>query len=195
MTNTAPVHPHEKLLIVAAVLTLSGLGIGIVHVLWSTPYTMVAFMGPGQIVIMAGGTLFLFIILADIRTRLQSVVEKRFGRGQIVFRQGDFPDRLYLIGKGEAEVLMEKAGGEEIPLARLGPGDFFGEMGIIGDAPRSATVVAATDLETLSVHRSYLDPIFSYLPSWKEKVGREFVERTAENKGLDGKGLGEEGEG
>lgn len=190
MNSAAPVHPHEKLLIVASVLTLIGLGLGIVHVLWSTPYTMVAFMGPGQIAIMGGGTLFLFIVLADVRARLQSVVEKRFGRGQIVFRQGDFPDRLYLIGKGEAEVLMEKAGGEEVTLARLKPGDFFGEMGIIGNSPRSATVVASTDLETLSIHRSYLDPIFSYLPSWKEKVGREFVERTAENEGLEAAGRG-----
>jgi hypothetical protein len=185
MNSAAPVHPHEKLLIVASVLTLIGLGLGIVHVLWSTPYTMVAFMGPGQIAIMGGGALFLFIVLADVRARLQSVVEKRFSRGQIVFRQGDFPDRLYLIGKGEAEVLMEKVGGEEATLARLNAGDFFGEMGIMGNYLRSATVVASTDLETLSIHRSYLDPIFSYLPSWKEKVAREFVERTAENEGLE----------
>ena len=182
MTNQEAVHPHERLLILAGLLTLLGLGVGIVYVLWSTPYTMVAFLGLGQLAILAGGVLFLTVILLDVRSRLQSVVEKRFGPGETVFRQGDFPDRLYLIGNGEAEVFREVPGGEDVALARLKPGEFFGEMGIMGNTPRSATVRAATELETLSIHRSYISPIFSYLPSWQEKVREEYAHRTAMNR-------------
>jgi CRP-like cAMP-binding protein len=181
MNATEPVHPHDRFLILAGLLTLLGLAIGIVYVVWSTPYTMVAFLGLGQLTILIGAVIFLAIIFLDLKARLQSVVEKRFRAGEVVFRQGDFPDRLYLIGEGEAEVIREMPDGEEIPLARLQPGEFFGEMGIVGNTPRSATVRAATSLETLSIHRSYLGPIFSYLPSWQEKVREEYAERTAMN--------------
>ena len=189
------VHPHEKPLVLAGILTLFGLALGIVHVLWSTPYTMIAFLGLGQGAILTGGVIFLAIILLDLRARLQSVVEKRFSAGETVFRQGDFPDRLFLIGDGEAQVIREVADGEDIQLARLKPGEFFGEMGILGNSPRSATVKAATDLRTLSIHRSYLGPILSYLPSWRDKVKEEYAERTAMNLGLDGGENGGDGEG
>ncbi len=46
----------------------------------------------------------------------------------------------------------------------------------------SATVRAATELEVLSIHRSYISPIFSYLPSWQEKVREEYAQRTAMNR-------------
>jgi CRP-like cAMP-binding protein len=182
MTRPGPVHPHEKLLVLAGILTLFGLGIGIVYVLWSTPYTMVAFLGLGQITIVSGGVIFLTVILLDVRARLRSVVEEGFRAGETVFRQGDFPERLYLIGKGEAEVVREIPGVEDIPLARLNPGEFFGEMGIMGNTPRSATVKAATELETLSIHRSYIGPMISYLPSWQEKIREEYAQRTAMNR-------------
>ena len=191
MTGKEVAHPHEKLLVLAGILTLFGLGIGIVYVLRSTPYTMVAFLGLGQMTILAGGVIFLAIILLDVKARLQSVVEKKFSPGDTVFRQGDFPDRLYLIGKGEAEVIREVPGGEDIPLARLNPGEFFGEMGIMGNTPRSATVKAATELEALSIHRSYIGPMISYLPSWQEKIREEYSQRTAMNREA---GLMDEGE-
>lgn len=185
MTNSEAVHPHDRPLVLAGALTLLGLSLGIVYVLWSTPYTMVVFLGLGQVAILAGGVIFLGVIFSDLRARLQSVIEKRFSAGETVFKQGDFPDRLFLIGEGEAEVVREMPDGEQIPLARLTPGEFFGEMGILGNAPRSATVKAATDLRTLSIHRSYLGPILTYLPSWKAKLREEYVERVAMNEGMD----------
>jgi len=186
MTATPPAHPHNRFLVLAGILTFFGLAVGIVHVLWSTPYTMVAFLGLGQMAILVGASTFLAVILLDLRARLQSVVERRFAQGEIVFRQGDFPDRLFLIGEGEAEVIREMPDGEQVSLARLHPGEFFGEMGIMGNTPRSATVRAATPLETLSIHRSYLGPILSYLPSWKEKVREEYALRTAMNAEVEG---------
>ena len=189
MKSPDVVHPHDRPLILAGLLTLFGLAVGVVYVLWSTPYTMVAFLGLGQMSILAGGLIFLAVVLLDLKARLQSVVEKRFSAGDVVFRQGEFPDRLFLIGEGEAEVLREMPNGDLVPLARLMPGEFFGEMGILGNAPRSATVKAATDLKTLSIHRSYLGPILTYLPSWKEKVREEYAQRTAMNrKNEEGKG-------
>ncbi len=70
--------------------------------------------------------------------------------GAAVFRQGDPGDRLYLILSGRAQVKRTE-GGQESVLAELLPGQVFGELAILRDAPRSATVEAAEDLEVVSL--------------------------------------------
>ncbi|MEX2619693.1 MAG: MMPL family transporter [Egibacteraceae bacterium] len=63
--------------------------------------------------------------------------------GRVVVREGDTGDALYLIEQGT--VLVEPEAGEQRePIARLGPGEFFGEMALVNDQPRSATVRAET---------------------------------------------------
>ena len=70
--------------------------------------------------------------------------------GAVVFRQGDPGDRLYLILSGRARVKRAEAGQEAV-LAELLPGQFFGELAILRQAPRSATVEASEDLEVVSL--------------------------------------------
>lgn len=178
MNAVAP-HAHEKRLVTAGLLALLGLLTAVVYIVRSTPYTMVVFMGGGQLLLLAALIVFLWAVAVDIRTRLQSVVEKRFLKGEIVFRQGDPSDRLYAIGRGEAEVVREDPVRGETVLARLGPGEFFGEMGILGDAPRMATVRAATDLTVLSVHRIHFGQLYAYLPSLREGILAEYRRRSA----------------
>jgi CRP/FNR family cyclic AMP-dependent transcriptional regulator len=71
----------------------------------------------------------------------------------VVVKQGDAADRFYVIVGGEAEVVSEYAEREEIVLARLGPGEYFGEIGLLQNRPRTATVRAATALELLALAR------------------------------------------
>ena len=170
---------YRKHLFAAGMLALLGLLTALVYTLHSTPYTMILFLGGGQTLLLAAVVVFLWVVVSDIRTRLQSVVEKRFKKGEVIFRQGDPPDRLYSIGRGEAEVVREDPVRGETVIARLGPGDFFGEMGILGNAPRMATVRAVTELEVLSIHRSYFGPLLSYLPSLREGILAEYRRRSA----------------
>jgi CRP-like cAMP-binding protein len=186
MTRGAVVHPHDRYLALSGVLAAFGLLTAVVFTLRSTPYLMVLFLGLGVTCIMAGALLFAVLLVSDVRSRLHSVVERVFKAGHVVFAEGDFPDRLYLIGKGEAEVTKEVRGGAPMVLTRLGPGEFFGEVGIIGNTPRTATVRAVTDLETLSIHRDYFTPLLSYLPAWRERVFDDYrrrAERTADSRG------------
>jgi hypothetical protein len=180
-------HPRAKQLSVAGLLAVLGLGTAVVYTLRSTPYTMVLFMGGGQLLLLAALVVFLWVVAADIRARLQSVVEKHFKKGEIVFRQGDPSDRLYAIGRGEAEVVRENPAEGDTILARLGPGEFFGEMGILGNAPRMATVRATTDLEVLSIHRVYFGQLYAYLPTLREGIMAEYRRRAAQ-PGRSGKG-------
>jgi CRP-like cAMP-binding protein len=179
MKPDAVVHPHDRLLALSGLLTAFGLLTAIVFTLRSTPYLMVLFLGLGLTCIMAGVVIFGAVLVSDIRSRLHSVEERAFKAGDVVFKEGDFPDRLYLIGKGEAEVTKEVRGGPPVVLARLGPGEFFGEIGIIGNTPRTATVRAATGLETLSIHRDYFTSLLAYLPSWKARVFDDYRRRAA----------------
>jgi nitric-oxide synthase len=75
---------------------------------------------------------------------------EKYPAGQAVFHQGDRGDRLYLILSGRAQV-ERTDGGERRILAELLPGQFFGELAILHDAPRNATVAAADDLEVVSL--------------------------------------------
>lgn len=74
---------------------------------------------------------------------------KRVERGAFVVRAGESTDSLYVLLAGRAKVTNTDEEGREIILAWLGPGEFFGEMGLIDGSPRSANVVAAEACELL----------------------------------------------
>lgn len=74
--------------------------------------------------------------------------------GEVLFREGDPGDALYVIAEGEVSVQAE--GPPRVEMARLGPGTFLGEVALMTDQPRSATVVAATPAELLRIDRGTL---------------------------------------
>ena len=76
---------------------------------------------------------------------------KRVARGEFVVRAGDSTDSLYILLNGRAKVTNFDEEGREIILAWLGPGEFFGEMGLIDGSPRSASVVAVEPCELLNI--------------------------------------------
>ncbi len=80
------------------------------------------------------------------------MTKQRFERGDIVFREGDPSDSVFRLLSGEVEIIKELRG-REIALGRVGPGEYFGEMGVIEGRPRSATVKAVTTLEVETIER------------------------------------------
>ena len=73
-----------------------------------------------------------------------------------MIRQGDKPDKFYVIVSGSAEVVNHHPGGDDIILGTLGAGDYFGEIGLLKNQPRMATVRAIDHhLEVLSLDREH----------------------------------------
>src|SRR5206468_4281025 len=70
-------------------------------------------------------------VLVDATKKLQTT---KYSAGQMVFEQGDAPDRFYIISAGEVEVIRRKRDGSEKILAVLHPGDYFGEIGLLTEA-------------------------------------------------------------
>jgi CRP-like cAMP-binding protein len=87
-------------------------------------------------------------VLVDTTKKLQTT---KYSAGQIVFEQGDAPDRFYIISSGEVEVIRRKRDGSEKILAVLHPGDYFGEIGLLTEARRNASIRAKTDVELLAM--------------------------------------------
>jgi CRP-like cAMP-binding protein/cytochrome P450 len=79
--------------------------------------------------------------------------ELSFGAGETIFNQGDPPDRFYVVRRGEVEVWIADDGAPPRRIARLGPGDHFGEIGILQNTGRTATVRAATRTTVLALGR------------------------------------------
>jgi CRP/FNR family cyclic AMP-dependent transcriptional regulator len=81
------------------------------------------------------------------------LVPRRFSAGQIVFHHGDPGGLLYIITKGKVKITYSTPEGQEALLAILGRGDFFGELALLDDSPRSATAEALRETETQTLHR------------------------------------------
>ena len=77
------------------------------------------------------------------------VLERKiFYAGHKIFAEGDRGDRAYLIQTGHVDIIKN-----EMPLAKLGPGELFGEMALVDDKPRMASAVAADDVSLVIISR------------------------------------------
>jgi len=97
----------------------------------------------------------LFSVLPENQLALlvKEVSRKSYPRGTAIIAAGDVTDSLYVIISGRLKVMISDDEGREVILAILGPNEFFGEMGLIDDAPRSASVVAIEACEVLALSK------------------------------------------
>ena len=85
----------------------------------------------------------------DLTSLAKSCVERSYKAGQTLVKQGDSGVGLYMIVSGKVKILKETINGETLEIAVQGPGDFFGEMTVLDNAPRSASIIAIENTECL----------------------------------------------
>ena len=111
-----------------------------------------------------------------------------YNDGEVIVREGDEGDRMFVIQSGRA-LVTRISGGQEIPLTELKAGDFFGEMAIINREVRSATVRAVGEVRLLSIdkknflRRVHEDPSLAYqiLQRMSQKI-RDLTDELAQLK-------------
>ena len=95
--------------------------------------------------------LFAMLSQAQLTALSSTMARKSALKNRTVLKIGDLTDSLYIIIAGRCKVQMSDNEGKEVILAVLGPGDFFGEMGLLDDAPRAASVVTIESCEFLTI--------------------------------------------
>jgi signal-transduction protein with cAMP-binding, CBS, and nucleotidyltransferase domain len=104
------------------------------------------------------------------------LVPVRVGAGGVVIREGDEGDRFYIVRDGHVAVTK---GGRRV--AELGPGDSVGEIALLRDVPRTATVTAIDDVDLLALEREvFLEAVTGSMPSRSaadEQVARRLSDR------------------
>ena len=120
---------------------------------------------------MINGELLLQIPLFEaLGKEARDFITKRLKRedfysGEVIVRQGDTGDSLYLITSGLVKVTKREKDGTSQELARLQAGDYFGEMSLLGGQPRSADITAISETTTFVLFKEDMDAILQDYPS------------------------------
>lgn len=113
---------------------------------------------------------------------MEEVVEhlraQRYRREETIVQQGDRGDAMYLIRSGTVEVVMDADGGAEM-VAVLSRGDYFGEIALLEDVPRTATCRCRTDVEVYAMGREDFQRLLARSTVFDEAVRAESIARAA----------------
>ena len=103
--------------------------------------------------------------------------EREYPKNSVILFEDDPGDALYIVSTGQVKVVLIGEDGREVILSVLGDGDFFGEMAIIDDEPRSAHVIAMKDSHLLVLRREAFQAQLEQNPKIALKLLRVLVQR------------------
>ncbi|HEY2953543.1 MAG TPA: ATP-binding protein [Verrucomicrobiae bacterium] len=113
--------------------------------------------------------------------QLQAVTrEIGFSSGQEIFKEGDPGDGFYVVKAGQVQISALVATGERQVFSKIQPGDFFGEMAVLDDQPRSATTTAEGDTVVYFIPRSQLLNMLRHSPELSISLMRDISHRMRE---------------
>ncbi|MDB4945155.1 MAG: hypothetical protein JWP97_4689 [Labilithrix sp.] len=109
----------------------------------------------------------LFALLDEHERALlaERVEQVSFASGEVIFNVGDPGDSMYIVTEGEVVLSIKTKTGEEMFFESPGPGDFFGEISLLDEGPRTATATAKTPVRAIEVDRGDLDELFRLQPA------------------------------
>lgn len=118
---------------------------------------------------------------SDLADDVLSAIERycrreHYGRGELVFAEGDFGDRMYIIQSGQVKVISERDGSERI-FSYLNPGNFFGETALLTGEPRNAGIRVVIDSDLISLGRQELQELIEQYPAIAVEISRELSRR------------------
>jgi CRP-like cAMP-binding protein/thioredoxin reductase/Fe-S-cluster-containing hydrogenase component 2 len=109
---------------------------------------------------------------------------RRCAGGEVLFKEGDKADGLYLIRRGS--VMISRAiAGREVVLSYLSAGNYVGEMALLTDTPRTATVKAAVTTEVVILAADTFKRVLARNPAWREEMEARFLDRMRINAAME----------
>lgn len=121
---------------------------------------------------------------------LEQQVKHSFQAGDIIFKEQDPGSSMFIIQSGRVEV-STMINQNKVVLAQLGEGSIFGEMSLVDNRPRSATVVALTEVKCIEINRLLFKQRMEEIPTWMQSFYQILIERLREanksRRSLEGK--------
>ena len=111
----------------------------------------------------------------ELMVILRTAKPMEFGSGDLICREGDPGNGMYVIQSGEAKVTIRGRDGQAIPVATLKTGDLLGEMNLVDNDPRSATVMATSSVRCFFLDRGRFDQLRAELHPAAFKVMRRIT--------------------
>ncbi len=107
----------------------------------------------------------------------ERLINAPFARGDVMTRQGAVAHWLYIIVEGEAEAWWQAPNGNRRLLEKRGPGDVFGEIGLMTGAPRRATVIASTNVQAYRLDKAAFQQIIEQRPELTDSLSNILEQR------------------
>lgn len=140
--------------------------------------------------VLAGIPLFLNLSPTELEKVAQLVEIKGAIKGQVLFKAGDPSDAFYIISRGRVKIAVPELGSRKEFSVPLGEGMFFGEIGVIQSAPRSATATVTDDAILLAIPKKSFDQLLATNADISEKIMREMNSRAKQLQEKPAKGAG-----
>jgi CRP-like cAMP-binding protein len=116
-----------------------------------------------------------------------------FASGEVILRQGDQGDSLYILTRGRVRILLTNGAGLSEQVANLAPGDFFGEMSLLTGEKRTATALAIEEVDCYCLAKPDMQTLFAARPSLADEIsvvlGRREMGLAAARDKLDGEAM------
>ncbi len=125
----------------------------------------------------------------DLQKVAKSAELKQYKAGEEIFHEGDEADSLHVIRRGSVTI-SRLIGGNETTLSYLPAGNYIGEMGLMGQSQRTATVRAAVATETIQLSAENFQFLLDQDAKLKERISQEYKKRLSRNMAMQHRGRG-----
>jgi CRP-like cAMP-binding protein len=125
---------------------------------------------------------FYNLSFGELDELIKALRKRKVKQGEIIIKQGEIGDKFYIIGSGEVSIHIKKGLGKAKKVATLSTGDFFGEMALVTDLPRTATVIAEEPTELFILYKSDFKKILMKNPKISSIINDALTKRLSSNK-------------
>ncbi|MBC7743296.1 MAG: cyclic nucleotide-binding domain-containing protein [Bdellovibrionaceae bacterium] len=108
---------------------------------------------------------------------MSSITKESFKAGDFIFFEGDIEAHFYIIESGEVSIFMKDKKGAKMEVARLLPGETFGEFALIDKGARTASAQAASDVKAMKISAEGYELMLNDLPLWASSMLKSFSSR------------------
>jgi hypothetical protein len=167
---------RSKFILISQVLIGAASLLGVIAMITKQPLLLLGWAAVGQGLIVLGVACFVIVALFSQRT----LVSEDFNAGEVIFNEGDPGRDVYVVKSGTVQVLVKgRDGGHEL-ISTLGPGDHFGEMALLRNAPRNATIRTVTPVEVYRMSPNNFAALYTSLPALREHFQKVMESRLRE---------------